>query len=157
MITFKGKTYPTRHVKLHFKEADHTADVIVSTESLNDALSEDVDNGLEEAKEVDNQIYFFIEDDQFFEEITYLDQPVEMLEEDFSHMASAIVQQMDDWNTKELFDYSKEQEMLDEDEFIENFSNDRTDLLEGAKEHREQLLSGMTDFQVLERYQKLFA
>lgn len=103
MIVYKGNAYPTRRMKVHFKESDHTDTITVSTTDLNDAISEDVDNGVQEAIEIDGNIYFFLEPEtEFFNpSLTHLDQPIEVVEEYFSHMRTVILENGSDLTKSE--------------------------------------------------------
>lgn len=69
---------------------------------------------------------------------------------------NAVVKQMDEWTLAELFDYHKDQELLDSDEDVNDFLNDRPDLLQEAKDHRRELLEAMSVQEVLDRYKRFF-
>jgi hypothetical protein len=83
-ITYKGKHYPTRMFTVGSDELGGLSTILISVQSLQDALGEnkEVHGTLEE--EIDSSIYFFVEDDKFNltpEEIceNHLDVPMKFL------------------------------------------------------------------------------
>jgi hypothetical protein len=60
-ICFRGKTYPAREIEI----PDYGA-VLISTSSLNDALMNDDHSDFvsDEARTIDEQIYYFVEDSE---------------------------------------------------------------------------------------------
>lgn len=63
-ITYLGKHYPTRMFTVSSPELGGLHTILISTQSLQDALGEnkEVHGTLEE--EIDSTIYFFVEDDK---------------------------------------------------------------------------------------------
>lgn len=119
-----------------------------------------MDNGVQEAIEIDGNIYFFLDPKtEFFNpNLTHLDQPIEVIEEYFFHMKVSVLNQTNEWTLSELFDYCKEQELIDEDENINSFFESRADLLESVTEHREEnFINKLSNEELLERYKNLFA
>jgi len=62
MITYKGKEYPTRTFVVEFDDMQHT--YTIATESLSDAMGDDKEKFDTEANEIDNEIYYYVEDEQ---------------------------------------------------------------------------------------------
>lgn len=151
MIEYKGTLYPTRVLQVKFLEDNLTQDIIVATADLQEKIL-DTDDVV--GMNLDSTIYFYMEPEDFFKaEITELDQPIEVISEDTDVIQEAIVNQMDDWNLSELFDYHIEQELLDEDECVEDYLSCRPDLLDESKEHREnEVLPKLSLQELLDRY-----
>ena len=60
-ITFKGKEYPIRTFIVLFEDEKH--EYTIATESLSDAMGDDKEEFGTEANEIDNEIYFYVEDE----------------------------------------------------------------------------------------------
>lgn len=85
-ITFQGKEYPTRTFNVMFEGEKHT--YTIATDSLYDALGDDKEKYGTEANEIDNEIYFYVEDEVIGLDATeicqdYLDEPMEFISEEF--------------------------------------------------------------------------
>jgi hypothetical protein len=84
MIKFKGKEYPTRTFVVEFDEMQHT--YTIATESLSEAMGDNKEKHGTRANEIDNQIYFYVEDEVIelgADEICndHLDIPMEFVKE----------------------------------------------------------------------------
>jgi hypothetical protein len=84
-ITFNGKEYPTRTFKVMFEGSKHTYKI--ATDSLYDALGDDKEIHGSEANEIDNEIYFYVEDDVINLDAVEicqdcLDEPMEFISEE---------------------------------------------------------------------------
>jgi len=62
MITFKGKEYPTRTFTMTCEGAGEMT-AIIATESLSEAMGDDKEAFDTEANNIDNTIYFYVEDE----------------------------------------------------------------------------------------------
>lgn len=66
-ITYKGKEYPIRTFRVQFPGTNIIDAIIIATMELWDDIEEEfpdkLDNISEEAKTVDEQIYFYVEDE----------------------------------------------------------------------------------------------
>ena len=60
-ITFKGKEYPTRTFIVLFE--DEKRKYTIATESLSKAMSDEYEEFGTEANKIDNEIYFYVEDE----------------------------------------------------------------------------------------------
>jgi hypothetical protein len=85
-ITYKGIDYPTRtfNVVIEGDKRQYT----IATESLSDAMGDDKEVFGSEANEIDNEIYFYVEDEVLeldANEICndHLDEPMEFVSEEF--------------------------------------------------------------------------
>jgi hypothetical protein len=73
---------------------------------------------------------------------------------DRDEMEDAIVEQMDEWTTVELFDYHRDQDLIEATrEDFRHYMDSRYDLLKEAKQHRAELLQGMEIEDIVERYE----
>jgi len=85
-ITFQGKEYPTRTFKVMFEGDEHT--YTIATDSLYEALGDGKEKYGTEANEIDNEIYFYVEDEVIeldAAEICQdcLDEPMQCISEEF--------------------------------------------------------------------------
>lgn len=62
-IEFKGKEYLTRTFLVSSPEFDGEREYTISTESLYEALGDNKEVCGSEESEIDNEIYFYVEDD----------------------------------------------------------------------------------------------
>ena len=88
VINFKGKEYPTRTFKVMSDEFDGESIYTIATESLDEALGDTKEHWDTEENNIDNTIYFYVEDeviDLGADEIckNYLDIEMEFIEEIF--------------------------------------------------------------------------
>ena len=84
-ITFKGKEYPTRTFNVMFEGDRHQYKI--ATDSLYFALGDDKEKHGSEANEIDNEIYFYVEDEVIGIEASEicqdcLDEPMEFISEE---------------------------------------------------------------------------
>lgn len=85
MITYKGIDYPTRDLTI-IAEGDEI-EVTISVQALADAIADEVDVDGSYAQQIDESIYFYVEDELFgLDDATiareHLDEPFELAEED---------------------------------------------------------------------------
>jgi len=87
-IEYKGKQYPTRTFKVSSPEFGGEQTYTIGTDSLFEAFGDDYENHGTEANEVDNKIYFYVEDIEIYYKAKRiveecLDIPMELIEEIF--------------------------------------------------------------------------
>lgn len=72
-IEYNGKKYDAYHINISdiFEDDYSNSDVIVSVLSLNDALSKGLLNKEKEANEVDDSIFYYVDDDFMNSNPTY--------------------------------------------------------------------------------------
>lgn len=87
-ITFKGKEYPTRTFNVILDGDNETTEIIITTYSLSDAMGDDKEINDTEANDIDNTIYFYVENSAIDLDAdvicqNHLDEPMEFVEELF--------------------------------------------------------------------------
>jgi hypothetical protein len=87
-ITYKGIDYPTRTFNVVIGYDDEPRQIIIATESLDEAIGTDHEEVGSEAESVDDQIYFYVTDEVLeldAELICYkhLDEPMKFISEEF--------------------------------------------------------------------------
>ena len=80
-ITYKGIEYPIYTINIADVYETQSCDTWVSEESLNEAICDDVDKGVEEAVHIDNCIFFYLPNGFLKEGITYEEVIAELIEE----------------------------------------------------------------------------
>lgn len=85
-VTYKGKEYPLRNLTVILPEFNEEGDITIAPLSLQEAMEGKYEQNGTEEQEIDEQIYFYVNDDVFnnsAEDIckNHLDEEIEFIEE----------------------------------------------------------------------------
>lgn len=117
-ITYKGKEYPTRTFTVFLGGEDRI--ITISTQSLSDAMGEDKEVHGTEANNIDETIYFYVDNEEILEmdaqEIceNWLDESMSLIEDhdESDEDTRYMIQDLDETNIDNLNDSIDKEELI---------------------------------------------
>ncbi len=113
-VTYKGKEYPTRTLKVSI-EGDER-DITIATQELSNAMGVTKENVGTEEENIDSDIYFYVDNEEILglegTELcrNWLDEPMEFISEDHEDQFS--IQDLDEGNKTDLEKWIYEDQLL---------------------------------------------